>query len=83
MAINEHNGRMGKVIFTDASDEVREFADNYSMMSSEEEVLLDIEFVGEVFTPDTAVEWKTVDQELYDLLTEASDKGAAYLMLTP
>ena len=80
---SKFDGKTGTVVFVKALCAVRDLALNYCDMSSEDSVLLDIESVTSVFNPETAVQWESVDQKLYDLLTEASEEGAHYLMLTP
>ena len=70
---------MKNIVFKEATDEERDFAsDNFAMMSSEEEVLLDMEFVL-----DCGIMIAEEHKQLFDIIMQASNEGADYLMLTP
>ena len=67
----------GKILWLQASDAVRDEANKLSYMSSENDELLDMDFVGEHY-----VENKNVATEkLIELISEAQEKDADYLLL--
>ena len=69
---------VGKIAWEEALDEVRDRAINYSLMTSEEEVLIEVEFFLENFHVEAED-----DLDIHAFVKEAESKGAQYLMLTP
>jgi hypothetical protein len=70
----------GKIAFVHALSAVRDLAISYALMSNEDSVLLDMEFISDTFSPDEDDE---VAMSLYNLIVPASDAGVEYLMLVP